>query len=608
MNWKTTWTLAGLALGLFAFIMLFERHTTATGEGGQPLPRLLPVQSSEVSGIQLRRSDQLLLDVTRTNGTWKLSFPMAYPAQAFALDGLLQDLTKLQPSTTLDSGEIKSSGGLEEFGLAVPVASLILRHAQGREELFFGSKTPVGDEVYIRVAGRPRVYTVDAQWYDRLPESPHDWRDRALIQAEGLKWDRLEVRTPNRGYAIRFDPTNQVFYLSKPATARAAQHKVQDLMQAIFAARVRAFVEDNPRADLERYGLQTPAMELVFGVGTNDNVTVQFGGRPANDTNAVYALRLAHTNIVLVDRELVEALQVSHAEMRERHLLTFDPGAVDQVRIAGTTNLLIRRDGAGGWEAAEPRAMAVDSDLMRFFFRLLSRLEGDMERDVATDLAAYGLATPTARYTLESFSTNAAGITTNRVMAEVDFGAQQEGKIYARRTDEQSVYTVDLAAVEQLPVAAWQLRNLRVWSFSTNEVRRVTVRLPGGTETLLRQGPGNWALGPGSQGVINDLAVEETIHRLGQLRAEFWVARGEERLSRFGFREDGSKLTVELQRDGGTETVELEFGDASTDQYTYAMTRLEGEPVVFEFPKKLHFELVRDLMLPFMNRRGANPL
>ena len=48
-------------------------------------------------------------------------------------------------------------------------------------------------------------------------------------------------------------------------------------------------------------------------------------------------------------------------------------------------------------------------------------------------------------------------------------------RLYARRTDENPVYTVKTEEVQLLPEAAYQLRDRRLWEFSTNQVASLNV-------------------------------------------------------------------------------------------------------------------------------------
>ena len=86
-----------------------------------------------------------------------------------------------------------------------------------------------------------------------------------------------------------------------------------------------------------------------------------------------------------------------------------------------------------------------------------------------------------------------------------------------------------LADFQRLPAAGWQMRERRIWNLSTNDVARVTLRQQGKVRQINRNGPHNWSLAPGSQGVINDLAVEETVSGLCQLTAAAWLGQGEAR-------------------------------------------------------------------------------
>jgi hypothetical protein len=49
---------------------------------------------------------------------------------------------------------------------------------------------------------------------------------------------------------------------------------------AILSCRITDFVTDDTTEDLAKYGITTPELELVIGVGTNNLITIQFGKSP----------------------------------------------------------------------------------------------------------------------------------------------------------------------------------------------------------------------------------------------------------------------------------------------------------------------------------------
>lgn len=606
MNWKTTWLLLMLAAVLFGFIYLVERHTTGTSTVGEPPAHLVALKPAEVTSLQLRRTNQLILRIERTNENWNLTVPLFYPAQGLAVENILRTLADVTIQTHLSPQELAGSGKtIAEFGLDVPSATLTLQHGGRRTEILFGSKTATGDQVYVQLLSSPGIYVINADLFDHLPRSFSHWRDTTLVNLDGLTYNRIEVRAPSRGFTIEWDPTNKVFNLTKPALARVNLPKLEAFWQAMLTGRAEQFVTDDPRAELELYGLQPPEAELAFGLGTNDLAVVQFGRSPTNDPTRVYARRMSHTNIVLVPKTILEAVQVSPNELRDRRLLTFSTNAIDTVEVAGPEGFAVRRQFNGVWVVLEPQATLVDSDLMREWLNLLSALEGNVEKDLVADFTSYGLASPARQYLLKTTITNVSGLVTNRMVASLDLGARQDNKVFARRGDESSVYWIDVAEVTRLPSASWQLRDRRVWSFTTNQVSSVTIRHGGYTRQLVRNGSGDWTLAAGSQGIIHPFAIEETMFRLGELRAAVWVARGEENRSNFGFTPDSHKLTIELKTGDRPHALSLEFGGRAPSQFPYAMATVDGQNWIFEFPLQLYFHILRDLSNPTLRPSSA---
>lgn len=597
MRWKTTGILLLSAALLLAFIFLFERRLQSTGAPPPPPSRLIDIKPQNVASIQLRRTNQFVLRAERTNRTWNLVAPVNYPAQNYAIDHLLNTLAGLSSYTYISPEELKAARRtVAEYGLDVPVASLTLQHNGARIELLFGGMAPSGDLAYFQLLNTPGVYVVPAEVLSRLPRTANEWRDISLINLEGLPVDRFEVRSQGpqgRGFAIQ--STNAQFYLTRPSPARADRAKVIALLRKVQTEPVIAFVADDAQGELEAFGLEPPEAELVFGEGTNDLVTVQFGKSPSNDV--VYARRLLNNNVVLVSRSALEAVQVPALELRDRHLVSFDPAGIDLIEISGEETFHVRRQGSNSWVVSEPLPMLADSELVHECLNVLAAAEGDVEKDVVTDFGLYGLAKPIRRYSLKSSGTNASEIQTNRLVTQLDIGGRRNGRIFARGSDP-TVYTVDPSFADRLPVAAWQLRDRRVWSFTTNQITRLTIQHKGSVQRLLRGTGGEWKLDAGSVGIINTYAVEETIHRLGELRAAVWVDRGEGKRQLYGFRENGDKLLIELKGAEKSRVISVEFGDKAASGYPYALAVVDGETWIFEFPLQLYLVVARNLLHP----------
>ncbi|MCX6905382.1 MAG: DUF4340 domain-containing protein, partial [Verrucomicrobia bacterium] len=406
---------------------------------------------------------------------------------------------------------------------------------------------------------------------------------------------RVEVLKTPGGLFLQRDTTNLTWQLSRPRQ-RADQLKVEGLLEKIRQARVTHFVTDDPKADLEAFGLQPPQLELLLARGTSQVQRVQFGKAPTNDPAAVYARRLDQTNVVVVPKALLEMLHTPAAEFRDRRLLAFQPASISLIEVRGDEPFTLRRQTNDTWLAGEN--LTAESSFIHDWLQRLSQLQvTEYVKDVVTDFSNYGLAQPSRQYVLKTSVTNAAGLT-NAILDELQFGTNTQEKIYVRRADEDSVYAINYMAYYRMPAAVWQLRDHRVWSFATNQVARVTLRQAGRSKVLLRSPSAEWTLAPGSQGVINPLAVEEMVFRLGELYAPMWAARGKENLPRYGFAETNLHLTIDLKSGEETQTLSLEFGGPSPNGFPYAAVLLDGQVWIFEFPWTLFQDFDHAFGLP----------
>ena len=96
----------------------------------------------------------------------------------------------------------------------------------------------------------------------------------------------------------------------------------------------------------------------------------------------------------------------------------------------------------------------------------------------------------------------------------------------------------------------------------------------------------------------NFLALEETLHRLGELRAVAWKDKGAEKRPLYGFDAVSKQITIELTQGDKPTVLVLEFGGPSPNQLPYALAVVDGQTWIFEFPPALYFEIVRDLFNP----------
>jgi hypothetical protein len=589
MKWKNTWILVGLAAALFAFIFLFERSIPISGSVPPAKPLFVQFKPTTATSMTLRRGNEFLpLSLERTNDSWRYLKPFTYPAAYFAVQNFLETLERVVPSAYITPREILSrKQSSADFGFDAPLIAIALERGEERLDVRFGARTPAGDQVYVQIGSDPSIFVVNADLLDRIPRTPNDWRNAALFDLGDDKPDKLEILHNGTGYLLQLDPTNKLWKLARPAH-RADQNQVRELIRRIQLGRVVEFVSDDPRADGDGYGLHAPEYEVMLGSGALAR-RVQFGRSPTNNPGLVYARLLSHSNVVLVAKSAVEPLTMQYAELRDRQIISFAPELVDLIEVKSDETFEVRRDATSIWKAAE---IAADPAFVAEWLKMLSQLEAsEFERDVVEDFSRYGLDPGQRQYTLRTAVTNATGVT-NVPIARLAFGTNAEGRTFARRFDEKSIYAISAWDFSHMPTAAWQFREHRIWNFTTNQVVRITVREGQTTREVIRQPNGQWIDVKGWPTTVNQFALEEVTRSLGELTATMWLARGEDVRERFGFGTNPTQFIVALGGDQ-PQTLMVEFGRLAPTRLPYALTMVEGQPTVFEFPWVLYADLQR---------------
>jgi hypothetical protein len=591
MNPRNTWLWLLVAAGLFAAIFFYEKH------GHRPLPgttRVLPeLKADAVTSVQVRPAAGHMIQAERTNGVWQLTEPSAYPAQKGSIEGLLTALEKLTPVTVITARELMGKTNAdEEYGFATPQATITLQQPDFHALVQVGARTAPGDQVFVRVVSD--VYVVDAGILKYLPGSADDWRDTTLLDLKTLAFDHLSITNGAKIVQLVRGGTNEPWRMVYPLSARADNLKISEALRRLESLRVQQFVPDDVKGDLDAYGLQTPELELAFGLGTNPPTVVQFGKSPTNDTRLVYARRAGQNAVVTVASNLLAPWRENVNDFRDPYLLSLKaPPALTEVR--GQENFTLEQQTNGAWRVL-PQGFAADADLVKDVFSALNtqRIIEFIDVVIEPDLPNYGLAAPTLRYSLMSGPAITPAGRTNPPIADLSFGTNQSGKVFARRADESFVYGITSNDFHRLPSAGWQLRDRTIWDFSTNDIARVIIHQQGKERQIKRNGPYNWALI--TPGVLkNDLAVEETVRCLCQLTASAWVAHGEHNRAAYGFADKGFQITLEL-KSGDKKTVE--FGGEAPSGCPYAVVTLDDSPWIFEFPLTLFRDVASYLTIP----------
>jgi hypothetical protein len=611
MTWRSTGILLTVAAVLFAFVWLVERPVRLErlkDADHSALPGFDPELVNTIS-IKPRGADDIhAARLGGTNDSWQLTKPIPYPAESAAIEALLAGFKVLNWQERITATELKSQPKAhEKFGFNDPLFEISLQSDSDQREILLGETSAAGDQLFMEVVGNPNIYIVSSELLQLLPSDKDQWRDLALLDPAALKYDSIVARSPGKGVIkLDRDPTNQIWLMSKPVAARADNAWVNALLKRLQGVMVQQFVSDDPKADLETYGLQTtpqtPDLDLSFLRGANVAAELQLGAGLTNQPGLVFARRNSPSNIVIIDKAALAPWQSPYTNFMDFHFISTPPGAIEAIQVQGEGSFLVQKEDDGQWLVHGTPSFPADAILMRDWLASFTNIQTQIEETVAADLAAYGLQRPALQYTL---LTNGTPSQSNAPVAVLQFGTNKNGRIFEHRPDETFVNFIGAEDFHRLPTAPWQLRDRTIWNFQTNDVVSLTIHQHGDTRKYLRDPEGGWTFDPHYRGLplVNWPSLEEGIFRLGRLKAVYWSGVGNANWQKFGFPQADFNLSLELKQNGATATNSIAFGGRSPYSYPYASVVLDGKRLIFEFPVDLYENFVeRDMTIPAENR------
>jgi hypothetical protein len=593
MNSKTTGVWFVIAAALLAFIFVFEHYLRPVMAGPAPLlPNLRP---AAVTSVQVFPSGAQEISASRTNGGWDLTRPVSYPAQAAAIEALLDALQKLAPAK-FSAAELREHTNSEtEFGFENPQARFVIAAGDQSWQLNLGKMTAPGDQVYLQVTGVDGAFVADAGWLKFLPRSADEWRDTALVHAGQSDFDWIVLTNNAKGIAIelRRDPTNHLWHMIRPLPARADADRITGALQRLASASVTRFITDDPKADLAAFGLQPADLDLWLGSGTNLVAAIHVGNSPTNDPTQVYAKREGWNTVLTTAGESLAPWRGAPNDFRDSRLFELT-APVAEIEVRGQNNFILRQQGTNDWKIVGEK-YAADADTVQLFIKTLASLRiAEFVKTVVTapDLSAYGLAAPQREIILRSKAGD-----TNAVIAQLSFGAAQTNEVFVRCGGEDFIYAVTTRDFNRLPEADWEFRDLRIWDFKTADVAQIMIHQDGKTLQIAHNGTGKWSLAAG-QAIIEDKYIEQTVQMFHDLAAVGWVARNLTEPEKYGFGTNNLQITFEL-KNGEKDTVDFGVGVVLPQgQSALAAVTLDGERWAFLFPPALYQLVLSYLTIP----------
>lgn len=600
--------LAGVGACLIVLRLADTPQWSRRKNGQARATRLIPYRFDEANSVVVERGG-MRLDLQRTGTRWTLTQPVATGADTSQVMRFLDQLEEAPLWDRLPLHDLRRRQlTMADFGLAPPLARVVVRGPLYRIEVAFGMATPDGKGVYAALdSANNVVWVTDSQIYRALPSTTEQWRDRSLLQELTGKVVALELRRPGVPF-IKVVQNSDGWQFVQPFVGRASGQAINAAVASLLSARIERFifsgtadgtektVGDDMRTRLVFYGLDTESavQAQLWDSGNPAGVRVRFGRDVEGNSGLVYALTPGDDSVVAVSNSVLQGLPLGVAAIRNRKLFDHTSAVLRRLNIqyADETVTLERRNGT--WRMTAPVGSGVDEPLVKELVASLLTLQAEKLIDPDNPVAPVANdGGPLCRFEVVF----ADGVTQRVTVAQ---SAYTEGYYDLVANESPTVYVV---ASSNMPpqltrkAGVLDLTDQTMLILPAQSIRRVTAKGLDRLETIERKGVAGDEQWVSAEGTADIEVLRAWAALFTNWRAERVVRLGAsaQDLVKFGMGEPALEITIDVDSEAAVRQSVL-VGRPTVNGGRYASVR--GHDVIYEITAATVGLLERSLVTP----------
>lgn len=465
-------------------------------------------------------------------GRWVMEAPFQAPVDRGAVLRFLDLLESARVKDSLGFHELrKRELSFKEFGLAPARAHVVLDGGR-RHEFFFGSATPLGNDVFVRSGQDERVLVVSGDLYGALPRTADEIRSRRLTGYSEKSVSAIEIRAPARPF-IRLSKESGTWRLTQPVEAPASDAKVEAMLDVLENARVSSFiwptvsnVMDVAESDaafrtrLGVYGLgdDTGTRVQLLSERSDEPAVIVFGMPLKEKEGLTYVLMHGATAIGAVSNAVVEAVQLSPKDLRDMRLFSELPAMIDRLQVSLGENEFVLAQTGVQWRFETPMSDLADQAAVGELVKSLLSLEADdIEEQTGGDKRDGALGQPLSRVDV------GAGAQSWRFsIMSGDAESRLMNVVFTNSTKVFHIATSNMPSALVSTIGMLGLRDKTVLALPERSLRRITLkRGKAQADVVERGGPdAAWRAGEVSPGKVDTARLNAIVALLEKLRAD----------------------------------------------------------------------------------------
>jgi hypothetical protein len=522
---SSTYIYLTIFLGLFCYLTFIDKKIPGTQEREESETQLFKLNPDDVTAVEINNLHGFFF-FEKVDGHWEIRKPVNTPADGATIDGVINQIAFTQPDRVIqiDGTSDKDTASLKEWGLIPPAERIVIHTKDKQYVLLVGRKMAINDSVYARGSERKSepVRIIPKGVKDLLEKDLSDFRSRNVFDFNVENVTQVATRIADTattpGQQCEIDLKDGKWTLQLPLVARAADADVQALLAKILGERAVDFVTDDA-SNLSTYGLTAPSATISVTLKTAEPMVLQIGGPVPDKPDQVYAQRLKSSSVFTLSKSSVDDLLKAFPNVRDRHVLPFDPNIATGVAFTFGSRKGQVRSNHALWNTVGSAEGLADVGKSTDLLARLSQLETTpVLKDSATDLKPFGLDKPQGKITIESPEFK-PGPTLSLFI-----GKDENKLLYVRNSAEPFIYTVPDNSFDFLPASNLDLRDARAINLKREAVKTMTIIAGSEPKVVLtRSEGGTWSPANVKDRMVDSMKADTQASLFCQLQAKAWL-------------------------------------------------------------------------------------
>jgi hypothetical protein len=262
--------------------------------------------------------------------TWRLTEPLATPAERQAVDSVLAHFAEMKRKRAFDA----QPTDLKSFGLDPALATVAVKLKDGKEESFkIGKKNSFDDNVYLQRGSDAKVSMVPSTVSGFADKDLFALREKRLAIFEDKEVQSLAVELAGKP-AYTLEKRGEEWFIKSPIEARAEKAQVTTLLSSLRYLRATKFATEalGDVKALATYGLDKPSLAVTVGVG-EAKLRLLFATVNQKGEQKFGMIEGVKNPVLEVNEDLSKKYAIALNDLRDKLIASFERDQVSKVVV-----------------------------------------------------------------------------------------------------------------------------------------------------------------------------------------------------------------------------------------------------------------------------------